>query len=274
METQILRIGAIEGNATPAVIDACEKLRDGKPCSIVFEKGTYHFGKEGSHMREMHVTNIIPGVKNFIFDLCGVSDLVIDGNGSDFIFDDIVFQFSLLNCRNVTLKNFNIDFSFTRYCQGTVVQSDDKGFELEIDFRHFRVEVDERGHVIFHSVDLSVSTEQRPILMGNVVFGKPPWDYVFAGDSSHTREKLPTRFVETDASRTERGIRFTYRDASSRLVFPLGDQLIFCYEPRCNVNIFALLCENIHIENVSMFRGGGMGIFAMRTRDFFFPLSS
>ncbi len=257
------------GNTTPRVTEALGKLKTGQGNQLVFEKGIYHFRKEGCHERDIRAINIAPGIKNVIFDLEGISDLTIDGSGSEFIFDDIVFPFALQHCRRITLRNFTIDFSFSRYCQGEVVQSDETGFELAIDSSHFRAEVDENGHVIFHSSDLSVSTEERPILLGNVVFGKPPWDYVFAGDSPHTRENLPTSYVETDAAPTPRGIRFTYRDGSRRLVFPLGDQLLFCYEPRRNVNILAAYSEDIHVENVSIFRGGGMGIVAARTRNFF-----
>ncbi len=267
MDTKTITIAHMAGNATPLVTAAMGRLKLGGVLS--FEKGIYHFHKEGSHERDVRAINIAPGMKYVIFDLEKACDVVIDGNGSEFIFDDIVFPFALQHCRRVTLRNFTIDFSFSRYCQGTVVQSDESGFELAIDSSHFKAEVDEKGHVIFHSSDLSVSTEERPILLGNVVFGKPPWDYVFAGDSPHTRENLPTSYVETDAAPTAKGIRFTYRDGSRRLLFPLGDGLLFCYEPRRNVNILAAYCEDIHAENITMFRGGGMGIVAARTRDFF-----
>ena len=267
MDTKTITIAWTEENATPLVRDAVETLEPGGVLS--FEKGIYHFCKEGSHKRDVRAINIAPGVKHVIFDLENLYDVTIDGNGSEFIFDDIVFPFAIQRCRHVTLRNFTIDFSFSRYCQGKVVQSDEDGFELAIDSSHFKADVDEKGHVIFHSSDLSVSTEERPILLGNVVFGKPPWDYVFAGDSPHTRENLPTSFVETDAAPTARGIRFTYRNGSRRLLFPLGDGLLFCYEPRRNVNILAAYSEDIHIENVSIFRGGGMGIVAARTKDFF-----
>ncbi len=236
---------------------------------ISFEKGVYHFRKEGSIRKGIRGINILPGEKNVAFDLEEAVDLVIDGNGSEFIFDDIMFPISMRHCRNVTLRNFSIDFSFTRYCQGKVMQSDEDGFELAIDARHFNVDVDASGHVVFHSRGLSVSTEERCILLGNAIFGKGPWDYVFAGDSSKSKENLPTSYIETDAVATERGIRFVYRQESRRLVFDLGDDLIFCYEPRANVNILSHKCENIHLENITMYRGGGMGIVVGRTRDFF-----
>ena len=267
METRTITISHVEENATPCVTEALVRLKAGGVLS--FEKGIYHFQKAGSHERDVRAINIAPGVKHVIFDLEKACDVTIDGNGSEFIFDDIVFPFALQHCRHVILRNFTIDFSFSRYCQGTVALSDEAGFELAIDSTHFKAEVDEKGHVIFHSSDLSVSTEERPILLGNVVFGKPPWNYVFAGDSPHTRENLPTSYVETDAAPTVRGIRFSYRDGSRRLLFPLGDQLLFCYEPRCNVNILSAYSEDIHVENVSMYRGGGMSIVAARTRDFF-----
>ncbi len=254
-----------DGNTTPRLAAVCANLKAGQENWIVFEKGIYHFRKDGSLEREVNAVNVLPGMKHVIVNLEDAQNVVIDGNGSEFIFDDIVFPFSLIRCRHVTLRNFTIDFSFSRYCQGEVVQSDESGFELSIDPAVFRVDVDEKGHVIFHSSDLSVSTEERPILIGNVIFGRAPWDYVYAGDSRRAPEGLPTSHVLTHAVKTEKGIRFTYLKDSRRLVFPLGDQLLFCYEPRQNVNILASHCEDIHIENVTMYRGGGMGIVLARS---------
>ncbi|MBP5638481.1 MAG: hypothetical protein J6X55_03320 [Victivallales bacterium] len=264
---ETIRIPHIEGNATPAIVEACGKIH---PNTLIsFEKGIYHFTKDGAHEKDIRGIHIMPGLKQVVFDLDHVENLTIDGNGSEFMFDDILFPFAMIHCRNITLRNFTIDFSFSRYCQGEVVQSDESGFELAIDSSHFSAEVDAGGHVIFHSRDLSVSTEDRAILIGNAIFGRSPWDYVFAGDTQQSKENLPTSYIETDAVATPRGMRFNYREQSRRLVFPLGDNLIFCYEPRKNVNILSYMGENIHLENVAMYRGGGMGVVIARTRDFY-----
>lgn len=256
-------------NATFSAAQAVAQIEAGKENLIRFEKGIYHFGREGCKAREMSVVNIDPGVKHVVFDLEGVENLTIDGGGAEFIFDDILFPFALTGCKNITLKNFIIDFSFSRYCQGDVAASDESGFELAIDKNLFRAETDGQGHVIFHSCRDTFTTANQLILLANSVFGKGPWDYIFAGDTTVCKDNLPTGHIDTDASPTERGIRFTYREGSRRPVYPSGERLLFCYEPRANADIFAGDCENVHIEHVSLYRAGGMGIVAARTKDFF-----
>lgn len=256
-------------NATFSAAQAVGKIEAGKENLIRFEKGIYHFGREGCKAREMSVVNIDHGIKQVIFDLEGVENLTVDGCGSEFIFDDILFPFVLIGCKNITLKNFVIDFSFSRYCQGDVVISDESGFELAIDKSLFCAETDGQGHVVFHSCRDTFTTENQLILLANSVFGKVPWDYIFAGDTTVSKVNLPTGHIDTDASPTGCGIRFTYREGSRRPVYPPGERLLFCYEPRANADIFAGDCENVRIENVSLYRAGGMGIVAVRTKNFF-----
>ncbi|MHB1152358.1 MAG: hypothetical protein ACYCWE_03650 [Eubacteriales bacterium] len=257
------------GNATFSAAEAVGKIEAGSENLIRFEKGIYHFGREGCKTREMNAVNIDHGIKHVVFDLEGIENLTVDGCGSEFIFDDILFPFALTGCKIITLKNFIIDFSFSRYCQGDITVSDESGFELAVDKSLFRAETDGQGHVIFHSCREPFTTANQLILLANSVFGKAPWDYLFAGDTSAGKDNLPTGYIETDASTTERGIRFTYREGSRRPVYPPSERLLFCYEPRANADIFAGDCENINIEHVSLYRAGGMGIVAARTKDFF-----
>ena len=247
-------------NASISVAQAIQKVRQGKNSLISFETGIYHFGREGSTVREMNdVNNISHSRKNVVFDLENIEYLTVDGGGSEFVFDDILFPFALFHCKKITIKNFTIDFSFPRYCQGDVLTSDETGFELAIDRQHFNVETDEGGHLIFHSADNTFSTETQVVLFANNIFGKSPWDFIFAGDMSVEKTNFDAAGIETDAQTTERGIRFTYRESSRRLVFPIAERLLFNYEPRANANILAFECEDVSVENVSIYRGGGMG---------------
>ena len=132
MQTMIT-IPHIEGNTTQYVVNILRSLSGTEEVTICFEKGTYFFNKEGCVAKEIPVGYLSKSVKQIIFLLEKMENLTIDGNGSTFIFTDRLFPFALLNCKNITLKNFIIDFSFCRYCQGKVLSTDDKGFELAID---------------------------------------------------------------------------------------------------------------------------------------------
>ena len=142
MQTTIT-IPHIEGNATPYVTNILRTLAGSEEVMISFEKGTYFFHKEGCNAKEISVGYLSETVKQIIFLLEKIENLTIDGNGSTFVFTDRLFPFALLNCKNITLKNFIIDFSFCRYCQGKVLSTDDKGFELAIDRNAFQYSINE-----------------------------------------------------------------------------------------------------------------------------------
>ncbi|MFA5204970.1 MAG: hypothetical protein WC708_11265 [Lentisphaeria bacterium] len=256
------------GNTSPRVTAALHQIVPGEETVIRFEPGSYRFDPEGTTTKEVLTAHLTKGPKHVVFELNQIEKVTIDGNGAEFLFSDRMFPFALWGCRDVTLKNFTIDFTFPRYCQGEVIASDEIGFELAIDNTLFKITVDGAGHVHFWSGSDSFCSTQLPILLGNVVFGKPPWDYVFSGADSLSRENLPTGYIETDAVATAQGVRFNYRKDSRKLVFPLHESLIFCYEPRANINILAARCKNVRVENVKIYRGGGMGIVAECTENF------
>ena len=263
----VITIPCIEGNATPVVTDILRNLPADKPVVIRFEKGVYTFDKDGCFPREITGGYLSKSVKQIIFLLENCNDVTIDGGGSTFMFVDRLFPFALFNCRNITLENFKIDFNFCRYCQGKVIRSDEDGFELEIDRKAFSFSINEAGNVTFASGSDRFSTADLAILIGNTVFGKPPWDYIFTGDDSLDKSHLATTYIETDAEETASGLRFTYRAGSRRLKLDVEDILFFNYEPRANLNIMVGECENITIRNVEMYRSGGMGVACDFSKD-------
>ena len=256
----IINIPILEGNATPYIANVLKSLDKNANITISFEKGTYTFDKEGCSPREIPVGYLSKSIKQIIFLLEKIENLTIDGNGSTFIFTDRLFPFALLNCKNITLKNFIIDFSFCRYCQGTVLSSDENSFELAIDRQAFQYSINEKGNVVFASGSDAFSTADLPILIGNTIIGKAPWDYIFTGEDNQDKSQLATTFIETDVEETTAGLRFNYRQNSRRLKLDLQDLVFFNYEPRANVNILMYECEEITIQNVEMYRSGGMGV--------------
>lgn len=260
----IIEMKHISGNASACVEEALGKIIPGEENLIRFEKGIYEFDFEGSRTDvEIECGYLRPSRKHVLFALENLTGLTIDGSGSEFLFLDRMFPFYLLQCRNVALKNFTIDFACSMLTQGTVIASDNCGFELKIDRSLFRYRVDAEGHVIFDCGRSSFSSADNcPILLGNAQGGRPPWDYIFAGSTLADISHLPTGFIWTDAEETPQGIRFRYRKDSKIMIFPIGDELFFNYMPRQNVNIYMQSCKDISLENITLYRGGGMDIVA------------
>lgn len=256
---------------TPEVGRILASLTPGEPAEILFEKGVYHFFKEGAAVSERLVNAVRPGRKSYAFLLDGLSDIVIDGNGSEFVFHERMFPVGMFHCRNIVLRNFTVDFTFSRYAQGRVTASDEHGFALEIDPALFPVEVDAQGCLNFLAGGERFSTAPGcdKVLLVNGIFGKKPWDYLFVGPHSpEDCADLPVKYFETDAVKTPDGVRFTFRPGSFTRCFEPGETLIFSYEPRDNADIMAQSCRDVTLEHVALYRGGGMGVVVSDTENF------
>lgn len=97
-------------NSTPVVINTLNTLKNSKNAVIRFERGKYYFTKQGCFEGLFYPSNNASGMKKVIFPIIGFDGLTIDGGGSEFIFCDRVFPFIIQNSKNITLKNFTVDF--------------------------------------------------------------------------------------------------------------------------------------------------------------------
>lgn len=121
-------------NASIAAVKLIEQLHarnDDAPVTITFPKGRYDFFEEGAFVREYYISNHDQdNPKKVGFALENLQNVIIDGQGSDFIFHGRMIPFALLNNSNVTLKNLNIDFEVPALRQLKVIEVNKKSKEV------------------------------------------------------------------------------------------------------------------------------------------------
>lgn len=257
-----------DGNATPCIADALKNLKADEENTIKFEKGRYEFFGAGTLEENFYPSNNSSGRKNVVFPILNIENLTVDGGNSEFVFCDRIFPFVIQGCKNITLKNFDIDFSFPRHCEASVLSSDERGFELFIDKKLFDYDI-KNGNLLFRVGSYTFSTPPRKFFL-NDLSGGAPVAYLIAGDTSEKLENLPAPVLRTDASITEKGVYFKYRDKSPTVIYKPGDTVFIGNdENRENDVIFAEFSENIRFENIRIFRGAGMGIIAQICTDIF-----
>lgn len=125
-------------NAVPYVQKAIKACKEHPGATLVFPKGRYDFWAQHAIEREYHETNtydVNPKILAVLLEQ--VNDLTIDGGGSEFIMHGRMQPFTLDHCRNITLKNFTVDWEIPLTAQGTVTQSTPDFMEVEIDTRQF-----------------------------------------------------------------------------------------------------------------------------------------
>ena len=114
-----------------SALEACERL-----CAdtLVFEKSTYVFDDTYAPDTSMCISNHGEiGYRKSAFLLDGVTDFTIDGGGSTFVFRGTMNAFSVLNCKNVTIKNLTIEFPDYPYPNGFVTNVGDHYFDMRFD---------------------------------------------------------------------------------------------------------------------------------------------
>lgn len=123
-----------QGDASPAILRLIEACKQSGARRVSIPKGVYHFHADKAFETHLHISNNDSGLKRIAFPLHGVDGLEIDGNGSLFIMHGTMMGLDLKNSKNVTLKNFSIDWKAPFYFQGSVVavHEDKNAFDLEV----------------------------------------------------------------------------------------------------------------------------------------------
>ncbi|MEP7110472.1 MAG: hypothetical protein ABI760_20930 [Ferruginibacter sp.] len=108
---------------TPGILSAIEACKHKNKSKLVFEFGTYdvYGSKKDSGGR------FEPAI-----DLENISNLTIEGNGSEFIGHDYSSMFHFTNCRNLAIANLSVDWDPLPYTQGKVVQVDSGYIDIKV----------------------------------------------------------------------------------------------------------------------------------------------
>jgi len=134
MMVDVTSTGAIPNDGrddTLAVLAAFEKRKTERAQGVLFPKGRYDF-HEGANPKS-------PRMSLPVDDAHGI---VIDGQGSEFIFHGITSCFGFGRCSDVTVKDMVIDWERPPFSVGTITATVDDGFEVEV-FPEFPVQGNE-----------------------------------------------------------------------------------------------------------------------------------
>ena len=106
-------------DSAPAIIKAVDKAKElaaeGKNVTIAFPKGRYDIYPDKAERRTLYVSNTVGTNSSYKDKKIGIlledtKNITVDGQGSDFVFHGKMTTFAAINSRNVTFKNFSVDF--------------------------------------------------------------------------------------------------------------------------------------------------------------------
>ncbi len=250
-------------DATPYVVKAIKECKATKATKLVFEKGTYHFTPEFAEEKYLFTSNNDEGLKRIVFNLSGMKNFEVDGQGSTFIFDGFVSPFLCDKSNNIRISNFSVDYKRTFHSEGTIVGAYTDSLDIQI------------------SKDYPYIVQNNKLTFtGDKIIGKdnagqpkrviyPFWHLLefdskkrepspFAGDYLNV-QNMVVKELSSDV------IRIFY----PRLKGTVGNVMVFNASDRMNSAITITDSENIYVNNVTIYHAGGMGVVGQRSRNIF-----
>lgn len=261
-----IKIQANVENLTQQLAQIFKNIPDNCETVLEFEKGTYHIGADGcdEHPIFASSSSFCDGrLKKVAFPLLNSKNITIDGNGSDFVFCDRIQPFFIQRCENVTLKNFSIDFAFLRYAFAKVLNADAQGLEVLLDHSIFDYETKD-GDIIFKCGKENLSTKDRKISTKAINRKEAGIVFLYSQNATDVvRNQAAPNVVFLAEDKGDGKVYIKYVDNTEKTDFIAGDILCLAYDnDREAQSFFCEHCKNIKLENVSIYRQGGMGFVA------------
>ena len=262
----IVKIDHTSENATPTVVRALEMIKKAGGGELHFEKGEYHFYKEGTKSEFFAVSNNSANIKHMVFPLIGMNDITVDGGGSVFVFHEIVFPFMISRSKGVTVKNITVDIGMSPLVNFKLHGITEKGFYMDIDRAGSPFFV-KNGSICFER-ESGVWYGEKHLLSLHAI-GRHHVQYLATGDCC-LREfgDLPARLMKCDVSETSDGIYVKYRDDTpSRCGF--GEENISAIiDGGRSVDVVCIdRSEDITVAAITVSRGIGMGIIGQLSKN-------
>ncbi|MCR1024670.1 right-handed parallel beta-helix repeat-containing protein [Cellulophaga baltica] len=289
-ENEVVVFGLnIAEDATPALISRILKANENPISEIKFEKGTYHFYPDKGFEKFCYISNHGDLMINTPFPLFNMNNLVIDGQGSTFIFHGVMIPFLIDDSKNISVKNLSIDWYQSFHSEGLIIANDEanKTFDMQISNEY---PYDIRNGQLFFIKEYYQHTIGQSILFNPkrkaISFDTEAYTGITTKSKSETTFNLDTitykyEYDKRDVDNKNIGIqnRVTVKEIKPGLlrVFghtkkmpPLGHILSMKGEQGLNRVSPAFSVKNtngFNALNVTVHHAGGMGIIAENSAD-------
>lgn len=251
-----------QSDTTPALRAALEKCRATRATKLVFPPGRYDFWPDLAAERYCYISNNDEGLKRIAFPLVDVENLEIDGQGARFVFHGYINPFVLENARNITLKNFSIDWARTFHSEAKVLESRADGVDVEFT-EAFPYEI--RNGVLQFTDGKHDAAPQTTVKSTEVL-------YPYGGLLEFDAQRRETAFMARDYGARGGVAAQALGGRRVRLLLPNlkatpGNILVFGAANRDFPAFTISDSAGVTLSGVNIYHCGGMGVIAQRSRD-------
>ncbi len=241
-----------ETDAMPAIRAALDDCVRKKASKLVLPGGIVRVKPAKAYEEYQYISNNDPSMKRIAFQMKGMKDFTVEGNGTELLFSGHISPFNLEGCANITIKDLTIDFTRPFVSEG-VITAVGKGF--------FEVQFPEYYDIVFREGNLQFRDEDKEIYPYSSLleFDKDRkevayhvHDYWIWTESSQAVEVGPKRY---------RFYREDYGDGT------VGNVLAFGASSRNNPAFTLLDCDGFNLTDVKLYNCCGMGVIAQSSKD-------
>ena len=242
-------------DASPLVEQMLNKVKAesaGKPVTIRFAAGKYHFHANEAAQREYYISNHDQYSNRAVgIAIEHIEGLTIDGQGADFIFHGRMLPVSIVGSKDCTLRNFSVDFATPHIAQAEIIANDT-----------------ERG-ITFRTapwVNAVTTPEGAFAHTGEGWTCHPRWGIAFEGDTRHI--VFNTSDIGTPVHQVTRidECTFTAPAWKDQRLKPGTIVAMRTYD-RPSPGIFISHAMNTKLENIKVHYAEGMGLLAQMSED-------
>ncbi len=222
--------------------------------------------------KEFYPSNNDGSVKSIAFLIENEEDVILDGEGKTFEFSDGVSPFVLNGCKNVVLRNLNIDYIHPQHLEGEVVLVEEGRFLLKpVDGFDFSVE-----NGIFKSL-----TGDKLSLHGRLFcqefdpvrrapYANTGYMYIQCVTAENSYDESETFVTPAYLSANGDCVEFRLKEGyKGRFNVHLGGRLVIMLKDRQCSGIFINDCQNIRVEDVNIYRSPSMGVICQLSENVF-----
>lgn len=238
-------------DATFDITRALDDCREKKSSKLIIPKATYRITTNYASEKYVFVSNNDAGLKAFLFDLSDISNLEIEGNGSEFIFEGFICPFLLDNSKNITIKDLSIDFKRPFHTEGLIKGSGKDYIDLEFstefpyEVKNGRLRfIDKNGTLYPYGSLLEFNTEHHETEFK-----------VF--DSWLSSSPLPAEILPNNDIRM-------YKEG---IIGKTGNIMVFGAAHRLIPAFTVSDSKNVMLSNINIYHCGGMGVIGQRSHN-------
>ncbi len=213
---------------------------------FVFESGDYHFSPKILRDLRLSNTNVRP-VRKIGMILENMKNVRLVGNKTRLLYEGQMQAVTMLNCENVVMTGFIIDWEKPLVSEGIVTAFTDESVDVYIDPAAFPHEI--RDNVVTFDIGAG---EWSPMNQ---------WGQIqFDADTRTVRRTTGDRF--SLGRMIEDLGNHVYRFASKKPNTAVGNIIVLRHNDRDHAGIFTEKCTNITIDDVTVHSCGGLGCLA------------